>query len=112
MEREDQAPRLHDEVPALKSLRMVVGHRRGGMGFSTSEFVKVVVVSRAPALFVIPCGDPQCRDGGHEITEEVLRALRERRESFEGSAPCPGALGTAASPCTTLMRYRCEATYG
>lgn len=111
MEREDEAKRLHDEVPALKSLRMVVGHRRGEMGFSASEFVRVIIVSRAPALFVIPCGDPQCRDGGHEITEEVMRALRAHKESFEGSAQCSGALGTAASPCTTLMRYRCEATY-
>ncbi|MGZ3452078.1 MAG: hypothetical protein ACXVEF_20890 [Polyangiales bacterium] len=111
MDREDQAKRLHDEVPALKSLRMVVGHRRGEMGFSASEFVRVIIVARAPALFVVPCGDPACRDGGHEITDEVLRALRAGKVSFEGSGSCNGSLGTAASPCTTLMRYRCEAAY-
>jgi hypothetical protein len=112
MEREDQAKRLLDEVPTLQSLRMTLGHRRGEMGFAASEFVKVVIVSRAPALFVIPCGDPHCRDGGHDITEEVLRALRSGRESFEGSAHCSGSLGTAGTSCTTVMTYECKATYG
>jgi hypothetical protein len=112
MEREDQAKRLLEEVPSLKSLRMTVRHRRGEMGFSASEFVKVVIVSRAPALFVIPCGDPHCRDGGADVTQEVLRALRTGKQSFEGTAHCSGALGTASHSCTTVMTYTCEATYG
>ena len=111
MDREDQATRLQSEVPLLRSLRMTVSHSRGEMGFSATEHVKIIVVARAPAMFFVPCGDPACRDGGHEITDEVMRALKSGKSSFEGTDACHGALGTASSPCSTSIRYRCEAGY-
>ena len=111
MQREDEASRLADEVPNLTSLRIAIAHQRSELGFGGTEHVKVVVVPRAPALFFIPCGDPHCKEGGHDITDSVMRALRSNRTEFEGRDSCHGSLGTAESRCTSYITYRGTATY-
>ena len=109
--REDEASRLADEVPTLTGLRIAIAHQRSELGFGGTEHVKVVVVPRAPALFFIPCGDPHCKEGGHDITDTVMRALRSNRTEFEGRDACHGSLGTAESRCTSYITYRGTATY-
>jgi hypothetical protein len=109
--REDEAPRLSDEIPSLTGLRISIAHQRSELGFGGTEHVKVVVIPRAPALFFIPCGDPHCKDGGHDITDTVMRALRSGKTEFEGRDACHGSLGTAESRCTSYITYRGEAVY-
>jgi hypothetical protein len=111
-QRDDDAPRLLDEVPTLSSLRIHVAHQRSELGFGGTEHVRVIVVPRAPALFFVPCGDPHCRDGGHDITDPVMRALRAAMPELEGTDPCHGSLGSAESRCTSFIKYRIEAVYG
>ena len=87
--REDEAPRLASEVPGLVSLRIEIVEY---LPVGTTKHVKLVSVERAPALFVIPCGDSDCYDGDHDITREVLRALRAGERELRGESSCQGSV--------------------
>jgi hypothetical protein len=108
-QREDEAPRLGQEVPELESLRLSIEERSVGSALSAPKHVRHIVVATAPALFLVACGDPRCTDGGHDITSEVMSALHARRESFDGEQECRGMLGP--SPCTRVIAFTAEAGY-
>ena len=80
--REDDAPRLKAVVPELEALALEVNEHRGASAIGGSKHLRRVVVEHAPALFVLSCGDPSCKDGGHDITAEVLRHLRQHETDF------------------------------
>jgi len=107
--REDEAPRLQDEVPTLASLKLEVDDRQAGAVSAEAKHVRRIVVENAPALFVISCGDLRCKDGGHDLTHEIMRALRSRTAQFEGTDECRGSLGT--SECRRILHYSAFATY-
>jgi hypothetical protein len=108
--REDEALRLKVEVPSLLSLRLEVEERRGSSTLSETKHLRVVVVDRAPALFFLPCGDRDCRDGGHDVTYDVLRGLRAGIESFEAEDTCAGNIRGVT--CGRVVRVVVKATYG
>ena len=68
-----------------------------------------VVVEHAPALFLVACGDPACRDGGHDITGDILRGLREHRAEIRGEDTCFGSTGSAE--CGRVIGYAAFAEY-
>jgi hypothetical protein len=105
--REDEAPRLREQVPNLKSLELHIEDRSGAAG---SEHIRRVVVDRAPALFLVPCGDPRCVEGGYDLTSMVMRALRLQETSFHGEDSCGGSLGPSA--CQHQLKFTGVATYG
>lgn len=106
--REDEAPRLKAEVPTLEKLDLEISDRKG-VADPASTHVRRVVVASAPALFEIPCTDPSCKDGGHELTQPVMRALQARRTSFDGEDVCHGSVGS--SHCGRVLRYVAKATF-
>jgi hypothetical protein len=108
---EDAAPRLAEEVPHLQTLRLSLSFRRGDFRIGEAAYVRVVVVSTAPALFSIACTDPNCRDGGHQITVAMLKALRARLTEFSGEETCRGSVGATASACGSTLLYEAQATY-
>jgi hypothetical protein len=110
-EREVAAPRLHDEVPNLLTLNIEIEERRGGELVGMGSYVRRVVVDRAPALFAIPCGDKSCQDGGHDVTREIMNAVRRGATTLTGEHACGGYLGGSA-PCATTIHYKIVATYG
>ena len=69
--REDEAPKLLAEVPTLSSLQIEV-EERSGVGHT--KYLRRVLVDRAPAMFLVPCCDPRCTDGEHDLTELALLA--------------------------------------
>ena len=104
--REGEAPRLLREVPNLKSLRIeIVEHLSTG----TSKHVKLVVVAHAPALFDIPCGDPDCQDGGHDLTRTLLGSLRAREREASGASDCQGSVRNVN--CNRRITYLMKAEY-
>jgi hypothetical protein len=120
--REDSALRLAAEVPTLESLRLEIEEWRsggpssagppssaGGTHGADTKHIRRVVVGSAPALFLIPCGDSRCKDGGHDLTAEIMRELKNGEERFEGESQCSGRAGTA--PCGRVLRYACVAEY-
>jgi hypothetical protein len=106
--REDDAPRLREMVPNLVSLRLDIADRSGVA--EGSEHIRRVVVDHAPALFLVPCGDPRCVDGEHDLTNTVLRALRSRETSFHGEDACRGSIGPSA--CSRVLQFDAFAAYG
>jgi hypothetical protein len=105
-QREDDAPRLSAEAPHLLSLRLEIEEHGGS---AQPKYIRRIVVDTAPALFVLPCGDPRCIDGGHDITTSVMRALRGHEPSFGGTDDCIGSIGSSA--CTRVIRYSAVAHY-
>lgn len=108
-QREDRAPRLLAEVPNLDTLKLELEELRQGASVPETVHVKHVAVAHAPALFDLPCLDNTCSGGGHDVTSQVLAALRSRSASFEGEHACNGTTRTA--PCTRVLRYVGHATY-
>jgi hypothetical protein len=108
--REDEAPRLATEVPKLKTLKLEIEERSGGSSVAEPKHMRKVMVDHAPALFLIPCGDSRCKDGGHDITHLVLRSLRAGETTFEGNDVCAGSQGS--TQCSRIMHYVATATYG
>jgi hypothetical protein len=104
--REDEAPRLRDQVPDLLSLRLDI---EDGLAVGGNKHIRRVVVDNAPALFLVPCGDPRCADGEHDLTTVVMHALRTHEKSFRGEDPCPGSVGTSA--CSRVLRFDATAEY-
>ena len=105
-QREDDAPKLRSEVPSLTGLKLDIEERTG---IGVTKHIRRVLIDRAPALFLVPCGDPRCTDGGHDITWTVMHALRARQGSFEGTDECTGALGT--STCCRVLHFAGTAEY-
>jgi hypothetical protein len=106
--REDEAPRLRTRVPNLVSLRLEVEERRAAGVAVDSRHVRHIVDS-APALFVLPCGDPACKDGGHDVTSQMLRGLLAGTPRFEVEDACAGDVGTAR--CGRILKVTAIATY-
>lgn len=107
--RENEAGRLLTLVPRLESLRFEIEERRAGSAIVQSAHVRPIVVAGAPALFIFPCQDSSCRDGGHDLTSVVCRSLRNGMERFEGEDPCRGQTGSA--DCSRVLRFVATATY-
>lgn len=100
--REDQAPRLKDEIRRLVSLEIDVAN-------GETPYRWRIVVERAPALFEIACREPSCTKGGHDLTRTIMRALRSSSERFEGDGVCGGEVPLGI--CGRVLKYTGKATY-
>src|SRR5260221_5777003 len=107
--REEEAPRLTSAIPNLESLRLEIEERRAGGALSEAAHVRRIVVERAPALFVLPCHDSACKEGGHDVTLQIMRSLPEGSTRFTGEHPCAGQVGSAE--CRRVLVYVGIATY-
>ena len=107
--REDEAPRLLAEAPKLETLRLDLEERRPSVVSAEVSHIRRVVVAHAPAMFEVPCSDPSCHDGGHDLTIPIMRALRSGDEKFEGEDTCLGQVGNTS--CERILRYVGTATY-
>ena len=108
--REDEARRLHEAIPTLKTLKIDVAELVQGSSIPVARYTKHIVVQRAPALFFLPCGDSDCEDGGYEITREVMLKLTGLTESFDGTLECRGRRKNGA-PCTRRLQFGAQASY-
>ena len=105
--REQAAPRLRERVPELTGLRLEVEELSDTVALT--KHVRLIVVESAPALFVLPCGDPSCEGGGYEITDTVMRALASHEDRFEAEDRCYGTTGNVS--CTRRVHVTAIATY-
>jgi hypothetical protein len=110
-QREDAAPRLSALIPELETLRLVLREGSASDAGANPEgsHVRPIVVATAPALFFVTCHDTACKEGGHDLTHDVMQALRAHRQQFEGQSSCNGALGS--TECRRVLRFTATATY-
>jgi hypothetical protein len=104
--REDNARRLRDELPSLLSLKIEFEERAGPT--AVVRHTRHVVVGRAPALFLVPCGDHGCKGREHDLTEKIMRGLRAGETSFRGEDSCQGIVPDG---CLRVLRFEAVATY-
>ena len=107
---EDEAPRLRDVVPTLTACRVVFEERREGVTGSDLSHTRRIVVEHAPARLVVPCGDSDCRDGGHDISAELVRGLRSGQAEIHGEDRCFGHV--RAADCQRVLAFTAYAEYG
>jgi hypothetical protein len=108
--REDEARRLRDEIPRLRTLKLEVEEHRRETTIAETKHVRHIIVDRAPALFELPCNDPSCREGGHDLTDAVTQRLRGQATEFVVEDVCMGDVRGA--PCGRVVRVVATATYG
>ncbi len=108
LQREQEAPRLREQIPSLETLRLEITDARGATS-ADPKHVRIIVVDTAPALFALTCGDHACREGGHDVTNAVLHGLRAGAAHFEVDDACYGNVGSA--DCGRTMRVEVKATY-
>jgi hypothetical protein len=102
-QRENDALRLSAEVPRLSALRFEIEN-------GDARYVWPIVIERAPALFRIVCPEDACKDGGHDVTGEVMYALRRSSARMEGQDVCHGQVRSGT--CGRVLHYVGLATYG
>jgi hypothetical protein len=106
-QREDDSPRLLALVPQLSGLRIAFDDGEDG-ALAGVAHLRHVVIQRAPALFEQPCGNPACK-GEHQLTRELMSALRRGQERIEGSDRCLAPIGTGS--CRWVLKYVATARY-
>jgi len=109
-DRENQAERLLLRIPNLKSLSFRIAERATDRSGMEVVYTKYIMVDRAPALFDIPCCERTCRGGGHDLTSEILQALKKGKTTFEGTDRCCGSIRD--NGCPFELHFVAEATYG
>lgn len=107
--REDEAARLSTEAPTLVQLRLELAESSNGRNVLDSTRTVHVVVARAAALFEVPCSETRCKDGGYDLTREIMRHVRQRRQSFVGQEYCNGYMGH--HPCTRVLQFVAHAEF-
>jgi hypothetical protein len=108
-EKEDSAPRLAVLAPTLKELRLEMEEQQADGTIAGTRHARLVVVATAAALFEVPCTDTSCKNGGHDLTNEIVYELKRKSESFSGESACGGELG--ASTCRRILKYDARAGY-
>jgi len=106
---EDEADRLADVVPALKTLKLEIEEKDPTNSNNDVSYIRHIVVARAPAVFLLPCTDRKC-DGGYDLTATIIKALKQKKTSFKGQDPCGGQAQDGECPRT--MSFTASATYG
>jgi hypothetical protein len=106
---EDAAPRLRDMVPRLTACRIVLEETREDVTSASVAHTRRLVVERAPALLIIPCTDALCKDGGHDISANLLRGLRDGLLEIRGEDTCHGYVGGGS--CGRLLKFTAFAEY-
>jgi hypothetical protein len=107
--KEDEAPRLRDVAPDLVSCRIEIAERRPGVTSTDVTHTRHVIVAHAPALLVIPCSDPNCKEGGHDVTTILLRGFREHSTAIRGEHTCDGDIKTVH--CGRVLTFTATAVY-
>jgi hypothetical protein len=107
--REDESTRLKAEIPKLSELSLDMEERMSDTALVAARHKRHIVVASAPAMFEIRCSDSNCKDGGHDLTWPIMKALRAGVESMEGEDACAGQLGSAS--CRRVLHYTLRAKY-
>jgi len=109
-EREDRAPRLATSIPTLATLSLEIRETTSGSSeCREATHIRRIVVEHAPALFFVTCHDSYCQDGGHDLSRDILDALRHEKAEFSGQDRCHGRVGSA--DCQRTLHYVARATY-
>ena len=107
-QRVDEALRLAEKYPQLKTLRVALEFvNREGMTKTTS-MKYTANPEHAKAVLVFVCPSSACWGGDFDLTAKLAEAVTKRRTKVVGEMHCVGNHKTASGqvvPCRSLLRY-------
>jgi hypothetical protein len=114
LQRVDEAPRLAEKYPQLKTLKVALQFvNREGMT-KTTEMKYSANPEHAKSVLVFRCANSACWGGDFDLTAKLAEAVTKRRTKVSGEMHClgshKGASGQAA-PCRSLLRYTLNLVY-
>src|SRR3954463_15287176 len=83
-ERVKASPTLGERFPGLKSLSVVLFHVAPGCQLPHSEIKCVFNLAYAKSLFRFDCPNQECIGGNFDLSDELARAVSERRAEVSG----------------------------
>jgi hypothetical protein len=113
-QRVDEAVRLAEKYPQLKSLKVALEFvNREGMT-KTTEMKYSANLEHAKSVLVFVCPISECCGGDFDLTAKLAEAVAKRRTKVTGEMHCLGSHKKAsgqAEPCRSLLRYTLNLVY-
>ena len=113
-QRADEAVRLAEKYPQLKTLKVALEFvNREGMT-KTTEMKYSANLEHAKSVLVFVCPISECCGGDFDLTAKLAEAVSERRTKVTGETPCLGSYKKASgqvSPCRSVLRYTLNLAY-
>ena len=113
-ERVDEAVRLAEKYPQLKTLKVALEFvNREGMTKST-EMKYSANLEHAKSVVVFVCPVTECCGGDFDLTAKLAEAVSKRRTKVVGEMHCLGNYKKASgqvAPCRSLLRYTLNLEY-
>jgi hypothetical protein len=113
-ERVDEAVRLAEKYPQLKTLKVALEFvNREGMTKIT-EMKYSANLEHAKSVVVFVCPVSECCGGDFDLTAKLADAVTKRRTKVAGEMHCLGSYKKASgqvAPCRSLLRYTLNLVY-
>jgi hypothetical protein len=113
-QRVDEAVRLAEKYPQLKTLKVALEFvDREGMT-KTTEMKYGANLEHAKSVVVFVCPISECCGGDFDLTAKLAEAVSKRRTKVAGEMPCLGSHKRASgqvAPCRSLLRYTLNLVY-
>jgi hypothetical protein len=113
-QRVDEAPRLAEQYPHLKTLKVALEFvDREGMT-KTTEMKYQANPAHAKSVLVFVCPSAACWGGDFDLTAKLAEAVTKRRTKVTGELHCLGSHKMASgqiAPCRSLLRYTLNLVY-
>jgi len=113
-QRVDEAVRLAEKFPQLKSLKVALEFvDREGMT-KTTEMKYSANLEHAKSVLVFVCPISECCGGDFDLTAKLAEAVSKRRTKVAGEMHCMGSHKKASgqvAPCRSVLRYTLNLVY-
>lgn len=113
-QRADDAVRLAEKYPQLKSLKVTLEFLdREGMT-KRAEMKYSANLEHAKSVLVFVCPISECCGGDFDLTAKLAEAVGEQRTKVTGEVPCLGSHKKPSgelAPCRSLLRYTLNLAY-
>jgi hypothetical protein len=113
-QRVSDSPCLEDKFPQLKSLSLDLGHYDADSASRVSQLKYTVNLKHARALFRIDCANRDCVRGDFDLSDDITRAVAERRGAVTGEVCCQGWRSKTTIDsvrCNNVLRYKLNLEY-
>ena len=113
-QRADEAVRLAEKYPQLKTLKVALEFvDREGMT-KTTEMKYSANLEHAKSVVVFVCPISECCGGDFDLTAKLAEAVSKRRTKVAGEMHCLGSYKKASgqvAPCRSVLRYTLNLVY-
>ena len=113
-QRVKDAATLASTFAKLKSLTVQLEHRDAQGGNKGSEVKYTVNIQNAKSVIRFDCPNTECVRGDFDLSDELAKAVREKRKTVSGEKVCQGwrsKVTIDSVPCHNVLRYKLTLGY-